>query len=315
MDPVAISTPPINFEDYDLNNTICLLYPETFATRRAFRLPHNEQHIPRVVPAPRTKDHPSESSTQLLSSDSSYLEQGTRTPCYNSIASPDTPRLLSLRTDTTLLEGNNAQFFFGSNPSQCDFLLDHTNQHGVSGRHFRIYFDSDEQSSKILCIQNLSSNKIFLIFLPRQINQTLLKNDSFQLSPDVSSWTIKIPCFDTISFTLIFPPRVLGEGAQIFQNNIASFTNHPIVINENLDPIETKSGVGMSTEKETPLIKRDWDWKGMQRLKTGGQGVVSKIQDLVSRKYFAAKEFERYDEFVNELKYLEATNHVSNAIN
>ncbi|KAJ8062454.1 hypothetical protein OCU04_008990 [Sclerotinia nivalis] len=213
-------------------------------------------------------------------------------------------------TDASLLRSNKVEYFFGSDPSKCDFLLDDKKTNGISGQHLRLYLLHDDKSKDekiILGIQNLSHNIIEVISLKEKIDTTL-KYRAFQLLPyNGGPWTIKFAALEETSFTFIFPKRDEGEGARIFQENLDEFVNGTKIN----DPQPT-FGI-TSNEIETPQVpERAWDWKGRVRLGSGGQGSVYKVKDQKTGEYFAAKSFGQHRHFKKELGYLKALRHISN---
>ncbi|KAM0302823.1 hypothetical protein ACHAO8_011546 [Botrytis cinerea] len=307
----------INFEDYELDKTICFLYPETPTTRIAFRLQQNQKHIPSRVAFSKVKEHPSESSTQELPSAEIQGEEGTlreRTPFIEDnsvIGSPSVPPppLLTLKTDASLVN-NKAEFIFGSDSSNCDFLLDDKKTNGISGTHLRLYFSHDDDKSNrekiILRIENRSHNKIDVISLRKKINTTLRRNQTFQLLSGDGPWTIKLASIEETSFTLIFPKRDQNQDSTcIFQENLIQFVNRP-----NINDPQLISGGSPSNEIETPQVpQRTWDWNAKEQLGGGGQGSVYKVKDKKTGEYFAAKIFGQHKYFKKELGYLKVLKH------
>ncbi|KAK6591886.1 hypothetical protein H4I96_12163 [Botrytis cinerea] len=172
-------------------------------TRIAFRLQQNQKHVPSRVAFSKVKEHPSESSTQELPSAEIQGEEGTlreRTPFIEDnsvVGSPSVPPppLLTLKTDASLVN-NKAEFIFGSDSSNCDFLLDDKKTNGISGTHLRLYFSHDDDKSNrekiILQIKNQDSTRIFQENLIQFVNRPNI-NDPQLISGGSPSNEIETP--------------------------------------------------------------------------------------------------------------------------
>jgi hypothetical protein len=119
----------------DLSRTVISLQPRCPEAFRSLDIPQNQSFITReTTEAPKRSDR--DATPHLI---------------------PPNMKI-NVRTDKIPRHPTRG-WLFGSDPEQCDYLLDTNKEHGVSGTHFEICHN---WKSKVVMIVNLSSNQLVI---------------------------------------------------------------------------------------------------------------------------------------------------------